>query len=254
MNSDAVYVKKQPKTGIATIVIMDNEDFPLETASHDNLDKLCTFSDVMLVFPKDNKRILIPKFANLYGICSYRIGSSGKVSIELTEMLRYCVNVFEGQHSTFLITDESRLSTLPLTEDTIQKITNIIVSGAALPILEIERLGSEELYSIYKNEGETEENNKSLWSTIFNPGKEYDATSSKLRDRMWSTHRTKTGIVFMRKPVVDHLILDPDYSYMDTFSESDFGYYLASLIKEKGIDNIQSDIYNVKINGGVLEQ
>lgn len=252
MNKDAIYVIKQPVHSIVSIIVVNGDRLPIHPIAHRNIDTLSEMSDVVFVFSDhfSNRGTLVKKFANLYRACSYIHGSGDILGKPIFQTLAYCVEIFR-KHSAFIITDTERLEKVrAISPDQIMDIT---ASSVIKPIFRITRLGPEELHEIYTTpvEGEKKQETFPKWKFW---KKVVDKSST---DRINSTFNSPSGILYFKASTVKVLLQmyeDEKFGeYVDTFSEDDLGYLFASYVRELGIDNMDRDIEDLKvdINGEV---
>lgn len=243
MNKNSVYVLRQPEHSLVTIIVVDTGDLPLKKKAHENIDALEKVSDVFFVFSDHysgtNKRVDIPKFSNLYKASAYLCGDGNVIGEPLFLALSYCKDVFQ-KHTTYLITDTRRLGEFKETSR-ISRFPEIALMGIQKPIMRVNRLGEEELGTIYM----MPENITLHWWDRKKP--------VETKDRYWSTHNSPTNILLFKSPTIGLLVNDRDdedfRDYIKTFVEDDFSYLIASLIVRKGIETTQTDIQNIELVG-----
>jgi hypothetical protein len=223
MDKNSVFVLKQPTHGIVSIVLVNRDEFPVNEAVHENLDALAKISDLLFIF-KEKYNIFPNKFSNLYGACGFINNTDEPLGVPFFILLSYCREVF-NKHSEFIITDTNYLSENNYS-DLINRIPeDIALGGSNLPITEIRRLNNVELAEIYEA--------KKAWI----------GTGKFINDRVWSTHKTTSPIIYLKKPVISAMLgEDPEdkeiQDYIKTFSEGDLTYLLGSYIKKLSLDNL----------------
>ena len=251
MNKDAVYVLEQPKHSIVTVVLVNSAKLPLSNTAHLNIDSLREISDLFFVFSDkfETRDVDIPKFANLYGACSYICGSGEILGNPIFTALAYCDSVFQ-KHYAYLITDSDKLTKCGFLQSKIPSFQGLALMGIQKPVFKIERLGPEELGEIYTIPLGAKEKSPwwKFWETNEKGTEYYDP-----QDRIWSTHKSPSKILFFKAPVIKAMIgtygKKEFNDYVKTFSEEDLTYLFASYIKKMGIENIDNDIQNLEVNG-----
>lgn len=242
IKTDAVFVLNQPKHPIASVIIVDSSK-PLIPEAHETIDRLRTITDLMFVFSEhfDLQHISIPKFASLYGACSYIVGSGKILGKPVMDILSYCREVF-GQHVSFVITDTDRCEKIGPMKN-LETILDLTSAPVVAPVLSIRRLGADELSDIYFNQ-ET--------SPRLETWKFWEAPKdTENQDRIGSTHVVDGYFMFMRSSIVDEILQnmsDLDFiKYLETFVESDIGFLMGSLITKLGIKYINTDLMNIDL-------
>lgn len=240
---NSVFVIKQPQCSICTVIFVDSRKLPLDEKSHKAIDELRKFSDVFFVFSEvlGLKGIDLEKFSTLYSACAWTKGDL--VGSTMIGALEYSVEVFK-RHKVFLLTDTTRLETAVIDQE---KIYNISLSGSVAPIFKLDRLTSEELGKIYMTDEEERE-----WTFGFLHSK-----SPKIKDRLNSLYKSTSNILFIRDLTVESLLVkitDKKFrEYVETFTEDDFSYLIASLIVYLGIDNINCSLEKLNYGGEDLQ-
>lgn len=247
MNKDAVYVRQQPVHSVVSIIVVNSNILPISVLAHDNIDKLREISDLFFVFSDkfDNSRLDINKFTNLYDSCAFIHGSSNNIGKTLFDAICYCSEVFR-KHTSYIITDTEKLGKISGNiKDDLDKILKITISDIVKPILNIRRLSTEELGEIYILP-EKPEVKKSIPWFIKRKNKE-----SVNIDRMNSTHKSESKLILFKSGTIKNLLnsygSEEFRTYVNTFTEEDISYLLASYIKKLGIENINTDLRDLKI-------
>jgi len=260
MNKNAVYVLEQPKHSIVSIVLVNSEKLPLSPICHKNIDLLREFSDIFFVFSDkfNNREVNIPKFSNLYGACSYLCGDSTRIGFPIFTAISYCSNVFE-KHYAYMITDTDKLGKVDKLEDKKKLLQEIALSGNDSPIFKIDRLGPEELGSIYLTESyadeedNSEKDNVGIISSLLNFWKKRRKNKEADNIRLWSTHNSSSPILYIKSGTIKNLLNDYETEwfkdYLSSFVEEDLTYIFASYIKKLGLKNIDQSILEINIKG-----
>lgn len=251
MNKNAVYVVKQPKHPIVTVILVNSDDLPLSHQAHQNIDALSTISDIVFVFSEHFKTsdVDIRKFASLYGATAYMLESGPRIGPGIFRALAYCQGVFQT-FAGYILTDTIRLREVGLLgQSKLEKIQEVTMSPISKPIMNITRLSAEELGNIYlKPYGDTRPDPTPSWMFWKSHDNEYD-----IEDRINSTHKSASKFLYFKVPVIKALLTryeDKEFqSYLRSFSEDDFTFLIASLIKKLDLDNLDADIINLEFNG-----
>lgn len=249
MNKNAVYVLEQPKHSIVSVILVDSSNLPLSRTAHDNIDALREVSDLVFVFSDrfGTKDVDIPKFSNLYGACSYVCGDSDNIGTPIFMSLAYCNSVFQKHHA-YLITDTNKLTKVGYIKGKLGKMVETVLSGIQRPVLRIERLGPEELGSIYTIPLGLKPKKPwwNFWESPSPDGKYYDP-----QERLWSTHKSSSPILFFKAGIMKIMLGtygEKEFgNYLATFSEDDLTYLFASCVKRLGLENINQDIHELEI-------
>lgn len=236
-NKEEVYLINQPKHITSSIIILE-DTFPLPEDIHTGIEKLCDISDVLFIYaPKyymRQKHINFDKFASLYRSCAW-IESGASLGSTLMKLLRYDKEIF-GCHRNTLIWDFSSIG-----EVNTDKITSIIASPLTKPILEIERLGSEEFYEIY------EECESIPLLNLLSPKK------SSL-EKAFCSYKATSDLVLLRENTIDTVLEFYDntedkfpHEYIESFTDPNIMYLLGSIIKYLGIDYFNANYLDIRL-------
>lgn len=249
MNKDAVYVRQQPVRSMVSIIIVNSNILPISVLAHNNIDKLREISDLFFVFSDkfDNTHIDINKFTNLYNSCAFIHGSGNNIGKTLFDAICYCSEVFQ-KHVSYIVTDTDRLGKLDENiKDDLDKILKITISDIVKPILNIRRLSTGELGEIYILPEKTEVEKNTSW-LIWKKNKELTNTNV---DRMNSTHKSESNLILFKSSTIKNLLnsyeTEEFKAYINTFTEEDVSYLIASYIRKLGIENINTDLRDLKI-------
>jgi kynurenine formamidase len=111
--------------------------------------------------------------------------------------------------------------------------------------LNIRRLSTEELGEIYILPEKPEIKKSILWLIKM---KDEELVNV---DRMNSTHKSESKLILLKSGTIRNLLNSYESKefkkYIDTFTEEDISYLIASYIKKLGIENINTDLRDLKI-------
>ena len=244
MNKNEIYVLNQPKHTIMTCVVIFNV-FPKSQDIHDNLDKLQEISDLMFIFQPDVEKYINPeKFASLYQACGYIVADSN-IDMSLVKSMYYSKEIF-NKHISYLITTDTNLEDLENPDKAINNIVQVNISTIQKPILEILRLSDEQLFDYYTLEPEK---NFNKVKKFFGFSKGSDVFN------MFTTHNTKSNIIFLREITIDGLLElygESDkkiMNFLNSFQTNKFpGTMIASYLRQSGIPVLEKSIELLDIN------
>lgn len=240
LDKDEVFVLNQPCHTIFSLVVVDSV-FPISSDVHDALGKLAEVSDLVFVF-SDNfgGSINRMKFSSLYNACAW-LDSGDSISDSLFKVLQYDLEVFEGQHISYLVYNSSDLTYIG--NEFIDQIQKINMMSISKPIFKSRRLSSEEYYEIYKLG-----NNEKSKLRIFESKKEKKSDISN----MYCSYTSDSSVLFFKRGTIDLFVkfwCDPETkAYIGTFQKWDCRYLFASLTKRLGIDTFDCNIEELKIS------
>lgn len=243
INKEQVYVINQPKHITSSIIVLDNT-FPLQEELHQDIERLCEISDVLFVFAPEyfnaQENINYDKFASLYKSCAWIVGGAN-LNSTILRLISYDNEIFK-KHLNFLI-----INTIGLNRRIdIDKIQAITASSLSQPILEIERLSSNEFFEIYKKNPEEKVNLIDYIKSYIDKGEIKDI------NRSYSTYKSISKIMFFRKHTIETL-LNFFYhdsfakTYVESFTEDDCSYLFGSILKFLGIENFNRDYETIKL-------
>jgi len=235
INKNNMVVIKQPVHTILSVVVIGDE-FPIKDTTHNSIDKLSEFSDVVFIFSdrlfKSQRKINKEKFSTLYQACAY-IESSDNLMETLSKTLYYDSEIF-AKHFGFLLMNSWDI------EENIPKndIMKILGSTIEKPIIKIDRYSNKDLYDIYEK--------KWLIDDIVCPVLEKNKLDNK------NTCYTSSSNIIMCKRNLVKVLLDfwlniENKNYIKSFSGDNIKDYLASVIKYLKLDYINKPIIDVKL-------
>ena len=230
---DDIFVLHQPKYAILSIVLA-NSKFPLSEKQHNQISKLEEFSDVFFIFSDtifpESSRVDKNKFASLYEGCGWINGGDNLCQTFLKTLL-YSLEIFET-HVGFCIINMDDLEYTDV-ENYVSNIRSITASSSTNPVFKIERLGSEEFYDIYlkKNSGVFKKSNPI--------------------ENMYCSYTSPSKILYFKRSTagtfIDFWRSSENNSYINSFSQSDIRYFIASMTKFLTLQTIDSSIYDLDI-------
>ena len=237
-NKEQVYVINQPRHITSSIIVL-GDVFPLHQEAHNDIEKLCEISDVLFIYaPKHftrQKEINFNKFSSLYKSCAW-IESGACLGSTLLHMIEYDQEIF-GCHRNTIILNSDKLGNI----DT-EKLVSLSSSSLSKPILEIERLSSEEFYEIYHEDEYT------------NPILNYLKPKKEALERAFCSYRVTSDLAIFREDTLNTIMKFYDNpedefpkQYVRTFTEDDVMYMLGSLIKYLGIDYLDRNYKDIKL-------
>ena len=151
-------------------------------------------------------------------------------------MIEYDQEIF-GCHRNTIILNSDKLGNI----DT-KKLVSLSSSPLSKPILEIERLSSEEFYEIYHEDEYT------------NPILNYLKPKKEALERAFCSYRVTSDLAIFREDTLNTIMKFYDNpedefpkQYVRTFTEDDVMYMLGSLIKYLGIDYLDRNYKDIKL-------
>lgn len=237
-NKEQVYVINQPKHITSTIIVL-GDIFPLPEDAHNDIEKLCDISDVLFIYAPTHfthqEEINFNRFSSLYKSCAW-IESGSCLGSTLLHMIEYDQEIF-GCHRNTIIMNSSKLGNID-----IDKLISISSSPLNRPILEIERLSSEEFYEIYSEEEYT------------NPILNYLKPKREALERAFCSYKVTSDLAMFREDTLNTILKFYDNpedefpkQYVRTFTEDNIMYMLGSLIKYIGIDYLDRNYKDIKL-------
>lgn len=226
-----------------SIVLVSNI-LPLEEIHHTFLDKLAEWSDIIYIFPEVDysgyASLSRKKFTSLYNGMAWTEENSRKSNIVecLIFSLSYILNVFSSYSGVSLINlngvnEENK-------EKLLENLPKIYGSEIVQPVLNIQRVDPVSLFYLYMDAVD-----QKLGKGLF--GDDYNNFG------MYTRFFTSDPVIFLRMSTISEILKytesKPDYtksfSYLDT---SEAFTFLASVIRELGLTNLNSSIEILDIN------
>lgn len=255
MKTNEVIVQRQPRHILMSVVVVGvGEIFPLTSEQQGVIDNLGEVSDVFFVFnaPSKNsgKRVDPGKFCSLHsGMAYLECENLGSLNSGILKALQYSVEIF-GKHLGYVITRVLDLGKFK--DTTISNLVTLNNSTITRPVLSIKRLGSEILAKYYITE--TQECEQDIWHKVFSKcqcfsGPKIPILDNKLRG-MNCRYTSLSEAAYLRTATVRLILSRLGTLEFSEFLESfeglepesfDYRYFLGSLLKDMGIDNIDSD-------------
>lgn len=252
INPDEVYVLHQPKHILMSIVVIGKgTGIPLTEEIQGNLDTLSGMSDVFYVFPengitKKDEYIDPRAFTSLHSGCGFISCSKLPMIGAILKALHYSTEIF-GKHLGYSLTQAEWL--VGIGERMFQNLVEINGSAMMKPVLEITRLGPKVLSQFYIKR-EAEDTFRLPWEKKDNY--KYPSEWSG----MYCKFTSPSKILFLRNSIVQLILSrygDIDFvKFYSTFVDIppyswDMRYFIASLLKDMGIDNINNSIEDLEI-------
>ena len=257
-NKNAVYVLNQPKHMILTVINV-SDIYPKSEDIHETIDKLQEISDIMFVFREDCEKYINPKkFASLYQACGFII-SGGNLDKTVLESLYYSKEIF-SKHSTYLLTNESGMSNIGDLNKLLNNIVQLNMSIIQRPVFKIYRMSDEQLYEYYKISDSSKftrviDTNDFWYFRLWNLVKYTFSKKEPEFLNMFTTHNTDSGFIFIRAATIGSFL--DKYgagdsgimNFVDSFQTNLYpGAMFASYFRQQGIQILNEDIENLKIN------
>jgi hypothetical protein len=228
MNKNAIYLLRQPKHIILTMIYVGKE-YPKSKVVHDSIDLLAKDTDVFFIFDSRQTGINQDKFTSLYNGMGY-IVSSKNSGEAMFDVLEYSREIWKT-YISYLVLEDWNISSLSeisrVNSESIIWTANTIAS----PIMNIYRKSPEDLYSMYKIKYK-----KTWWGGY----KEIEDSNNQ-----YATHSSKSDVLFFKDIIVTKWLENPNISkYLNTFKGSSIKDVVASLIMDMGINYLEK----VKLN------
>lgn len=245
MESNEVYVLRQPEKTIMSVIVMDLE-YPLTSTAHTYIDRLREISDTCFIFPSSSG-INVKKFTSLYdGNCFIKCKNKDNVLSQVVKSLEYSLEIFE-KHYSFLLFKLSSLVALGEEEFKTLGEHSMKINRSTLlrPILKIERLGSEDIYEYYKEENVIPENG--ILEKLMFWRKKQDLEENN--NNMYTSWKTTSKVQFFRRNNVEMFIkfLSQHPGYLETFDGSEIDKLFASILRQSKEKIHNNSIENLNI-------
>lgn len=254
--SDEMYVLKQPKHTLTSIVVM-NSDYPISELSNTSLYRLSQVSDLIFVFSPlhfhEESKINKVKFTTLHQGCAFII-SGGELWKTIFKVLQYCQEIF-NKHVGYTISNCSDLKYID--NNTVDNLVKVNMSSITKPIFSSERLTEHEMYEFYKV---PEYKKSSVLSRFFGGTADIDNSFASYilwgeflpeeNDCRYCTWKSESNIMYFKNGIMK-IFLDQYNEIKDilsTFTDPDIRYLFANLTVILGIDTINSNIEDLDIN------
>ena len=256
---DSMYILRQPKNLIATVLVYDNSlDLPIDQSHHTNLLRLTESSDVFLVIPKGYNNFNPERFAGLYDLCGVVLSDEPRETIinSFLFTLSYITEIF-NRHLSFLLGDFKTFVNYPSSDlDLVLENTKKLnVANIQSAIGSIRVSSSQEYYEIYKSPATDlpeEGKNESVLGVI-RKGIQYLLPKGKVidtsRNLMYLRYLSSDAFIYLRMSHVREILSFKDTesgrSYISTFKFPEnrtITDFLASYIKYSRINVINSKL------------
>lgn len=256
---DSMYILRQPKNLIATVLVYDNSvELPIDQSHHTNLLRLTESSDVFLVIPKGYNNFNPERFAGLYNLCGVVLSDEPRETIMNSFLftLSYITEIF-NRHLSFLLGDfktfiDYSSSDLDLVLENTKKLS---IANIQSVVGDVRVASNEEYYDIYKSPTPDAPLTKdeSVLGTIREGIRSIISGKSEVtdnsRDLMYLRHLSSDSFIYFRMSHIRDLLsfkeTESGRSYVSTFKFPDnrtITDFLASYIKFVGIDSINSKL------------
>lgn len=230
IDNNEVYVLRQPKKSILTIVYIDNI-FPKNQIQQDFFDEINSVSDILFIFNSlAKKKINVRKFTYLNKGSAFYVEDVGK-PVALYNVLDYSKHIFD-HYVSYVVLDDKDIENI--TDDKYAKnIQTWTSSTLSQPYIKIKRLDPISLYDIYKLEDN---------------GKFFNFSRPVFDDKnTYSTYTSVSAFVFFKRNILN-AFLDYeekyDFKYLETFDKDSYKEAIASFIKDNNINYLENIILN----------
>ena len=205
INNNEVYVLRQPKKSILTIIYIDNI-FPKNQIQQDFFDNIYEVSDIFFIFNSSSKKkINIRKFTHLNKGSEFYVEDVGK-PVALYNVLDYSKHIFD-HYISYLVLDDEDIENID--NKYIKDVQVWTSSTLSQPYIKIKRLDPTSLYNIYKLEDN---------------GNFFNFSRPKIIDdkNTYSTYTSVSAFVFFKRNILN-AFLDYeekyDFKYLETFDK-----------------------------------
>lgn len=232
MESNEIYVLKQPEKTIISVIVMDL-GYPLSTTAHLYIDRLGEFSDTCFIFPSSSG-INVRKFTSLYdGNCFIKCRFNDDLLGMVVKSFEYSLEIFE-KHYSFLLFRLSDLVELSEEEFKLagENAMKLNRSAVLRPFLKIERLKSEDIYEYYKEEDNSSKKNYYCLEKLMFWRKDKELAEDC--KNMYTSWKTISRVQFFRRNSVEMFIrfLSQHPEYLDTFNGTEIDKLFASILRQ----------------------
>lgn len=256
IEKDEMYVINQPKHLLLSIILMDNNYYPIQEEIHNNICRLSEVSDIVFIFSDNhfnNSGIYKDKLTSLYQGCAF-VDSQGNLPRTIFKVLLYDKEIFSRHIGITISLCQDLIFDDP--EKLIKNLEKVNQSRIVKPIFNIYRLSSDEIYQFYHNEESIIENlsDYSFWpiSNLFPKIKmEEDRDAVDCRFCTWGSYskvlyfRNSTINIFLEQLVSKE---EDFYKFIDTFTDPNPGYLFSGLVKKNGIECLDYSIEDLEVN------
>lgn len=229
-------------------IVLVSDVLPLGDNHHNFLDKLSVWSDIVYIFPEVTfsgyNDINRKKFVSLYnGLAWTEVNKERSLVDCLLFSLSYILNIFSNYSGVSII----RLDSIEekTTDKLLGNLQKVYASEVIQPVFKIQRQDSASLFYLYSVLVKEKLGNK-LFRDIW-----CDKETDNLG--MYTRYSTFDPVIFLRpitiKDILNYTDSNPDYissfSYLDPNTLFEF---MASVVKEIGITNLNASIETLDIN------